>query len=380
MKKIFCIAASAIFLISCNKKSENYHIIGTIDFPDAKQIFIEIPGESRANIITIDTAVVNNGSFEFKGKAEEITMAYLSIAGMNAKIPFILENEKMNVVIYKDSMQASKVTGSYNNDEFINFNKKYKEEQGKVYRKMQEFEEQNRDKMMEARNSNNQAVIEELTNQHRAFRNEIFSYMLEYVSNNPKSYVSVLLLSDMVNNPEIDFQKLQSGFESLNKNLKATKLAKQVEERLKTISATAIGGIAPDFSAPNPEGKMISLKESLGKVTIIDFWASWCRPCRIENPNVVALYNEYHDKGLNIIGVSLDREHQKQQWIEAIATDKLTWPQVSNLVGRQAQDPIAELYGVNSIPATFVLDRQGKIVAKNLRGEQLRAKVEELLK
>ena len=132
---------------------------------------------------------------------------------------------------------------------------------------------------------------------------------------------------------------------------------------------------APNFSAKTIEGKTVSLKESLGKVTIIDFWASWCGPCRAENPNVVALYNELHSKGLNIIGVSLDEDATK--WKNAIAKDKLTWTQVSNLKGWK--DPIALTYKVEEIPSTFILDAKGNIVARNLRGDDLKAKVKELL-
>ncbi|QKJ65191.1 TlpA family protein disulfide reductase [Flavobacterium sp. M31R6] len=119
----------------------------------------------------------------------------------------------------------------------------------------------------------------------------------------------------------------------------------------------------------------MSLKESLGKVTIVDFWASWCGPCRKENPNVVAIYAELHSKGLNIIGVSLDEDPAK--WKEAIAKDKLVWTQVSNLKGWE--DPIAKQYKVESIPATFILDKSGNVVAQDLRGDELKAKIIELL-
>jgi peroxiredoxin len=136
-----------------------------------------------------------------------------------------------------------------------------------------------------------------------------------------------------------------------------------------------VGDKAPDFSAKTPTGTDLSLNESLGKVTIIDFWASWCGPCRKENPKVVALYNQYHDKGLNIIGVSLDKEDSK--WKEAIEKDQLTWNHVSNLMFWQ--DPIAQEYEVRAIPATFILDENGIVVAKNLRGKKLENKIKELL-
>jgi thiol-disulfide isomerase/thioredoxin len=113
----------------------------------------------------------------------------------------------------------------------------------------------------------------------------------------------------------------------------------------------------------------------MGKVTLIDFWAAWCKPCRAENPNVVSAYKKYHDKGLNIIGVSLDRS--AEDWKKAIADDGLIWNQVSHVA--YFEDPIAKLYGVDAIPAAFLLDENGVIVAKNLRGSQLEEKVAELL-
>lgn len=120
---------------------------------------------------------------------------------------------------------------------------------------------------------------------------------------------------------------------------------------------------------------MVSLKESLGKVTLIDFWASWCMPCRKENPKVVALYNEFHSKGFNVISVSLDKD--ADEWKEAIAKDKLTWTQVSNL--KEMEDPIAMQYGIELIPTTFLLDASGKIVGVDLPHDELKAKIQTLL-
>jgi len=179
----------------------------------------------------------------------------------------------------------------------------------------------------------------------------------------------------MFNNPKIEIEKIRKNYNALDQSLKNTKTGKTIKTKIDNYKSLEVGNPAPEFSAPNPEGKMLTLKESLGKITIIDFWASWCGPCRKDNPDVVALYNEFHSKGLNIIGVSLDKDDAK--WKEAIAKDGLVWNHVSNL--KFWQDPIAELYNIKSIPATFIVDENGKIIARDLRGEQLRAKIASLL-
>jgi len=148
-----------------------------------------------------------------------------------------------------------------------------------------------------------------------------------------------------------------------------------LKPRLDAIKQLMIGLPAPDFTLETPDGKKVSLKDFKGKVVLIDFWASWCGPCRRENPNVVAMYNRYKDKGFEILGVSLDRS--KEPWIKAIADDKLTWPHVSDLKGWGSS--AAALYGITSIPHTVLVDRDGRIVARQLRGEVLGKKLEEIL-
>ena len=138
------------------------------------------------------------------------------------------------------------------------------------------------------------------------------------------------------------------------------------------------GDMAADFSLPHLiSQENYSLSAFKGSVVLVDFWASWCKPCRRENPNVVNVYNQYHDKGLNIISVSLDKAGQKKRWLKAIETDQMNWEHVSNLKGWN--EPIAKMYNVRSIPATFLLDENGTIIAKNLRGEELHRKLEEVL-
>ena len=211
--------------------------------------------------------------------------------------------------------------------------------------------------------------------EYNSYQEELNIVSKNFISENPKAYLSIILVENFLMRGYIPTEETTNYFNKLDKSILETKRGQKLSELIKVTNTVKIGKKAPNFSAPSPEGKPISLNESLGKVTIIDFWASWCGPCRQENPNVVAMYNELHEKGLNIIGVSLDRDGDK--WKEAIAKDGLTWPQISNL--KFWQEPIAEQYNVKSIPATFILDENGIIVARDLRGDELKAKVKEIL-
>lgn len=150
--------------------------------------------------------------------------------------------------------------------------------------------------------------------------------------------------------------------------------AARLNEILRMSASFTIGAEAPDFAMNTPEGAAMKLSDLRGKVLLIDFWASWCGPCRRENPNVVAAYKKYHEKGFDVLGVSLDRT--KDRWVQAIEKDGLPWHHVSDLKGWK--NDAAKLYGVSSIPATILLDAEGKILARNLRGPQLEAKLEQI--
>jgi peroxiredoxin len=203
---------------------------------------------------------------------------------------------------------------------------------------------------------------------------------LELIKNNTNLVTSAAILVNILLSKGISTPDAENIFNTFSSEVISSRFGTIIKENLSK-STTEVGNIAPDFSAPNPDGNLVSLSDIKGKVTIIDFWAAWCGPCRKENPNVVKVYEKYHDKGLEIIGVSLDgtpnQKDAKAAWMEAIEKDKLTWHQVSNL--SYFNDPIAKQYNIQAIPATFILDSEGKIVAKNLRGEALETKIAELL-
>ncbi|MCB9231698.1 MAG: TlpA family protein disulfide reductase [Bacteroidia bacterium] len=162
--------------------------------------------------------------------------------------------------------------------------------------------------------------------------------------------------------------------EFLQKYPKPTSFTQNLQVRVEAIRRFAVGATPPEISLPDQNGNILTLSSLKGKYVMIDFWASWCRPCRAENPNVVRLYKQYHNKGFEVLGVSLDKE--KNAWMAAIQQDGLVWKHVSDLQfwqSRAAQD-----YGVNSIPMTFLLDKEGKIIGKNLRGPALEEKLKEL--
>ena len=328
---------------------------------------------SNNNKQVIDTAVVMNGAFKFKGEVSSPEMRILTIDGINGQTALVLESGKTNVTIYKDSIYKSIIKGGENNSIF----NKYKDGYQNLVEKVTSL----REEYMASRN--NIEAVKRIQKQNVELRLELKNYGLNFLTQHPDTDFSLMLLESITLQKEFDAKLANEILEKIPNKISNRQHNIEVMQKINfninnalSKAVIEVNSIAPDFTAPDPEGNQITLSEILGKVTILDFWASWCRPCRVENPNFVKLYDKYHEKGLNIISVSLDRENQKSRWIKAIEKDNLSWYNVSNL--KYWQDPVALMYNITSIPATFILDDKGTIIATRLRGSALEKKIDEL--
>ncbi len=373
MKRI-ALFASILLLVACQKEEKGYSITAdATGFEDGTQVYINAISQSNRPVV-IDTAVINQGKFKISlPPAESNDFNYITFKNVPGNILFLAENYPIQMTIYKDSLRSSVVKGGHENElffDYVNTMKNFNEKKIDLSNKYQIAS-----KLKETEKALKIATEkEEILEQEKQYRKDL-------IDNNSNSLVSIMALTDLLNLKALSGKEAKEKYTALPDTVKKSRLGKNLDRLINNAVAMSmqkridIGSEAEDFSAPTPNGKTISLKESMGKITIIDFWASWCKPCRMENPNVVRVYNKYHDKGLNIIGVSLDKK--QESWTKAIADDNLDWNHVSNL--KFWQDPIARSYGVRSIPATFIIDESGKVIAKNLRGPALEKKISELL-
>ncbi|MEN9335154.1 MAG: hypothetical protein RLZZ500_141 [Bacteroidota bacterium] len=394
MKKLVLCGLLTLLFTACGK-SDSYTIEGTIDKKnDGSMVYLRY--ENAMGVLKeVDSTKISDGKFSFEGKVETLDIYSLTIENLNTSLNFIMEPGTIQVHFATDPKDYPKVSGTPYNDQLQKLNETYKKYDDKLY----DFQTKNMESFKTAQKNNDSATIQKLMAEAMQLNKEKFDYLKEYPVKNPTHFMSVMLLHQRVFGGDTSFVELSSAYRKMPELLQTTRLGKEAGDRLKAIEnarkvkakgATPVAPTAPttapasdseakkkapNFQGKSPDGKVISLQSALGKVTLIDFWASWCPPCRKENPNVVKLYADYHAKGFNILGVSLDEDVNK--WKAAIAKDKITWPQVSNLKGWE--DPIARLYVVEEIPTTFLLDAEGNILARGLTGPALREKVASLL-
>jgi peroxiredoxin len=364
MKKIIYLLVTILLITSCS--SEPHYIIkGKIE--GSENITFFLMKRDAGKTITIDSAKSKKGSFTMKGGAVDYPQLIQLVAGNTRKrTSFYLDNSEITITGSLDSLFKAKITGSKTQDEyqsFIDSNKPLSEKYSQTYMEYQA-----------ASKAGNEIKVTELKKQIESIQSEMKTLQKNFVINNPASFVSPSILGSV--SYEMEASEIESIINVMDSVVASTPQVRLLKEKVIVMKTVAIGQKAPDFTMNDVNGNPVALSSKVGsKLLLIDFWAAWCNPCRQENPNVVKVYTEFHKKGFDVFGVSLDQT--KASWIKAIADDKLTWTQVSDL--QRGNNAAAVLYAVNAIPSNFLLDENGTIIGRNLRGDDLYNKVKEIL-
>ena len=339
----------------------------TVKAENAGDDYIYISKRKNGVMTDVDSAKTTVLPIVLKGKQDVPEMLYLRIKGANTLVPVFVENSEFSVSVDFDDPSLLKVEGSAVHKEFDNYNLGLSSITSAQEALMTDYRA--------AQKAGDAAKLTELEAKFEELDKKEGDYNRNFVSQNKGSFVTPFVIRRAMFY-SLELEDLKNLVASLDKSVLQSVYSIDLQEKITVLEKVAIGKKYTEISLPGVDGKNMNLSDFIGKdVILVDFWASWCGPCRRENPNVVKLYNDYHSKGFDIVGVSFDTDGKG--WRDAIEKDGLVWHQMSDLKGWNSK--AAELYGVASIPHTMLIGKDGTILAKNLRGDELRVKLAELL-
>ncbi len=367
---IFFAGLMAAGMISCNGKgkSDSKFTLNMTVKDGMDGTLISLKDRKAAQWVTVDSAFLKDGKVTLSGNVDSPRIFYIFIDNIRGALPVFVEKGNIKVDADVNNLRNATVEGSKANDEFEKF---MKETMGSFDKKIQELGS----KYGAAQRDKDTATMHRLEDEYQGIENDRKQAMLDYEKDNNTSVVATYIIFS--NSYMFKLNELEQAANEIDKSIENTKYAKLLKERVATLKRVQVGQPYVDFTQKDPTGKPISLKSVVdkNKYVLVDFWASWCQPCRGENPNVVKAFQKYHDKGFTVFGVSFD--DNKDKWVKAIKDDNLTWLHVSDLKGWG--NAAGKLYGVQSIPQNVLIGPEGTIIAKNVRGQELQDKLKELM-
>ena len=362
----FLTAISISLLVACAGEEStggDHTISGKIENGNGAQLVLEHLTPQK--VYTVDTAVIEeDGQYAFDHVVEEIGFFRIRKDDRSFITLIIQPGEKVVLNTKMElGMNPYTLEGSPESENLKSVNKML----NTFYTKRDSLSQ-----IFQA-NQDNRDLLMQLQNEYSVLEENKTRYMRDFVRMQPGSFACLAAAEQL--DPDQDLDLFNLIDEELGKNYPNSSYYTEFHKVVENMSKLSIGSQAPDIILPNPEGEMVALSSLRGKVVLVDFWASWCKPCRMENPNVVRAYEKFNDRGFEIFGVSLDQE--RGAWLQAIESDGLRWTQVSDL--KFWNSAVVKLYDIKGIPFALLLDQEGKIIAKNLRGPALHDKLDEIL-